>query len=123
VSLENYGLSLSDELRAITAVEADKRTDLQKEYLLKFFKLTDPELKKKQDAVATAKKPLPIDPRLKELQESLALVSKPVPLDPTLAQLRADTDQSTKQSSNERLTAAQDLVWALINSPAFLFNR
>jgi len=25
--------------------------------------------------------------------------------------------------ANERLTAAQDLTWALINSPAFLFNR
>ena len=59
VAIENFGLGLSDELRAIVAVEADKRTDLQKEYLSRFFKLIDPELKKKQQAVADAKKPLP----------------------------------------------------------------
>ena len=123
LAIETFGLGLSDELRAIVAVDAGQRTDLQKEYLARFFKLTDPELKKKNEAVAAAKKPLPIDPRLKELQESLTMVSKPVPLDPGLAQLRADTDQSTKQIANERLTAAQDLCWALINSPAFLFNR
>ena len=73
--------------------------------------------------MADAKKPLPIDPRLKELQESLKLVNRPVPLDPTLAQLRTDAEQSAKLIANERLTAAQDLTWALINSPAFLFNR
>ena len=123
VATENLGLSLSDELRAILAVDAGMRTDPQKEYVSRFYKLTDPELKKKQQAVADAKKPLPIDPRLKELQESVKLVSKPVPLDPTLAQLRADAEQSAKQVANERLTAAQDLAWALINSPAFLFNR
>ena len=30
---------------------------------------------------------------------------------------------SAEQQKNERLTGAQDLAWALINSPAFLFNR
>jgi mono/diheme cytochrome c family protein len=123
VATENAGLGLSDELRAIVAVEAAQRTDLQKEYVARFFKLIDPETKKRQQAVADAKKPLPIDPRLKELQESVGLVSKPVPLDKTLTQLRADTEQSTKQSADARLTMAQDLAWALINSPAFLFNR
>src|SRR5207237_10502303 len=88
VAIEAAGLALSDELRAIVAVDADKRTDLQKEYLARYFKLVDPEIKKKQKAVADAKKPLPIDPHLKELQESLTLVSKPVPLDFALAQLR-----------------------------------
>ena len=39
-----------------------------------------------------------------------------------LAQLRKDFEMSDTQLKNKRLTAAQDLAWALINSPAFLFN-
>jgi hypothetical protein len=32
-------------------------------------------------------------------------------------------DAAAEQQKNHRLTGAQDLTWALINSPAFLFNR
>ena len=67
--------------------------------------------------------PLPIDQKLKELRDTLAELSKPVPLDPKLVQLRQDVEMSKQQMANPRLTAAQDLAWALINSPAFLFNR
>ncbi len=38
-------------------------------------------------------------------------------------QLRADAEQSKTQLENIRLTAAEDLTWALVNSPAFLFNH
>jgi hypothetical protein len=30
---------------------------------------------------------------------------------------------STRQAADRRLTAVQDLAWALINSPAFFFNH
>ncbi len=117
------GLGYSDELRAIVSLDADKRDEQQKAVVAKHFRLIDPEVAKRNAALAEAKKPLPIDPRLKELQDSLVMVSKPVPLDTTLVQLRKDTEQSTKQVADARLTAAQDLSWALINSPSFLFNR
>jgi hypothetical protein len=73
--------------------------------------------------VEESKKPLPIDPRLKELQENVAYYNRPVPTDPVLVQLRRDVEISAKQIADQRLTAAQDLAWALINSPAFLFNH
>ncbi|HXX92606.1 MAG TPA: hypothetical protein VEN81_03175 [Planctomycetota bacterium] len=117
------GLGLSDELRAILSTEPDRRTDDQKNLLVRYYQKVDADLAKRHAAVAEAKRPLPIDPHLKELQESLVQVSKPVPLDAALVQLRADAAQSTKQLADSRLTAAQDLAWALINSPAFLFNR
>ncbi len=40
-----------------------------------------------------------------------------------LVQLRLDVQESTRKIANRRLTAVQDLAWALINSPAFLFNH
>ena len=102
---------------------AEQWTDAQKAAAAKFFRLVDADLRAKATAVAESRKPLPIDPHLKELRETLAYVSRPVPLDPILAQLRRDAELSTKQIANRRLTAAQDLAWALINSPAFLFNH
>ncbi len=60
---------------------------------------------------------------LVSLEKRKAELSQPTPDDPMLVQLREDAKQSTKQLENIRLTAAEDLTWALINSPAFLFNH
>ena len=60
---------------------------------------------------------------MEELKAALVMAERPVTDDPALVGLRADVDQSIQQAANRRLTAAQDLTWALINNAAFLFNR
>ena len=56
-------------------------------------------------------------------QAEIAQLKKTTPDDRILLQLRTDFEASKKQLGSMRLTAAQDLAWALINSPAFLFNH
>ena len=122
-SAQPVGLSLADDLKSILTTSADARSAEQKAYLLKYFRSVDADLRQRQSAVGASLQPLPVDPKLTELKTQVELASKPVPEDARLLQLRADVEASEKQVTNQRLTAAQDLAWALINSPAFLFNH
>ena len=117
----NFGLPKN--IDDLLAIAPDKRDDKQKAELLKHYRSVDGELKKLTKALADSKKPRAVDPKLKQLRGRLAKVSQPLPIDPKLKQLRADVELSKKQLTNPRLTVAQDIAWALINSPAFLFNR
>lgn len=102
---------------------APLRTPQQHAKLLDHYRELNPELRKLEQALALARKALPEDPKVKELEMSLARASKPIQTDAALIQLRQDAELSTKQLANRRLTGVQDLAWALINTPAFLFNR
>jgi WD40 repeat protein/mono/diheme cytochrome c family protein len=117
------GLSYPEEVAAILGNPAKERSEAQRKALLAFFAKADPGLLKRSTALADAQKPLPVDPKLKTLRDKLAEVSQPVPVDSRLAQLKSDLEMSTRQVADKRLTAAQDIAWALINSPAFLFNH
>jgi hypothetical protein len=123
VDKTDVGLSLADEFKAILAVPAAQRKAEQSAHLAKHFKAVDQEFRNLQAALGVANQPLPVDPKLVELQGKLELVSQPIPPDGRLLQLQADVKNSEAQLGNKRLTAAQDVVWALINTPAFLFNR
>ncbi|RMG40138.1 MAG: DUF1553 domain-containing protein [Planctomycetota bacterium] len=114
---------LPQNILAILRTPAEKRSKKQQDELAKFYRDADGTLAALRKQLAEAKKPLPADPKLKELEAKLAEASKPVPVDPELAELRRAVELSTRQLQNARLTVAQDLAWALINSPAFLFNH
>ena len=102
---------------------AGQRTPEQASAILDFYRDSDGEFWKRKLAVAKAAEPLPQDPKLTELKMNLNKAEEPIQLDPYLLQLRLDAQASTRQTLNPRLTAVQDLAWALINSPGFLFNH
>ena len=91
--------------------------------LRKFFNENDASTKALKTALANAKQPWPADPELKELQDAVTRASRPLPLDPRLIVLTRAVDLSTQQLADKRLYGAQDIAWALINNPAFLFNH
>jgi WD40 repeat protein len=117
------GLGLPGDLDKILAIPAEARDDAQRAAVVEFFASREAEYRKQQMAFADAKRPVPTDPKIVQLQNRLAEVSRPVPEDLKLVQLRQDYEMSKKQLENKRLTGVQDLAWALINSPAFLFNH
>jgi hypothetical protein len=87
------------------------------------FKNSNPERIKLAKSLAEAQKSLTPDPKIKELQGVVALAQKPVPVSSRIARLRRAMDLSKGQLGKKRLIGAQDIAWALINTPAFLFNR
>ena len=117
------GLGLPEiHLAELAKPESKWDKELAKEFKDSFAK-DDPKLTELKQVVAKAETPLMIHDEIKKLREKLARFQMPLPPDAKLAQLDADVKTSESQLANERLTAAQDLAWALINSPSFLFNR
>jgi WD40 repeat protein len=117
------GLDLPEDFRAYVATTPELRTEAQTASLLAYLRLMDDTFRARQAAVEAARTPLPPDARLVQLESELAALKQPLPPDAELERLRADVEQSVRQSATARLTVAQDVAWALINSPAFLFNH
>ena len=102
---------------------AASRSKEDKAAITAYWTENDPELVKRRLTFATSQMPLPTDPGIIERRGLVAKAEDPIRIDPKLMQFRADVEQSKTQNVNRRLTGSQDLVWALVNTPAFLFNR
>jgi hypothetical protein len=117
------GFGISSDIKKIFALAPGKRSPQQKKKLSDTYKNTDPERTKLAKILTDARKPLPGDPKIKELQGKLTVAGKPVLLPPKIARLRRALALSKGQLAKKRIVGAQDLAWAIINTPAFLFNR
>ncbi|AMV18060.1 DUF1549 domain-containing protein [Planctomyces sp. SH-PL14] len=116
-------IGVPENVQKIAKVEAAKRKPNQKKVIEDFFRNQDAKQKELQTAFDAASKPRNVDPVLVDLQAKLEEAGVPLPIDPKFARLERATKLSEEQLKTARLTAAQDIAWALINSPAFLFNR
>jgi hypothetical protein len=110
-------------VKAIFAVAADKRSPAQKKQLSAAYKKANPTYIALAKSLATARVPLPVDPKLTALKAKLTTAQMPVPIPARIAHLRRAMKISQSHLGNKRLIGAQDIAWALINSPAFLFNH
>lgn len=100
-----------------------KRSEAEQKALAAYVEKNNEDLAKLVANHLAQKRPLPADPKMTGLKAALTKAETPVSEPQPLVQLRSDTNYSIEQAANRRLTAAQDLVWALVNSPSFLFNR
>lgn len=116
-------LGLPEAFASGLAVPAESRSDDTLASLIAYLGKTDAGVRELEKQVAAARTPVPVDPGITAIERQLAELRKPIQIDPMLLRLREDVSQSEKQLQNQRLTAAEDLTWALINSPAFLFNH
>ena len=111
------------DIQQILAKKLDKRNAAEKKKLLDYYSKADSKLQAQIKAVAESRKPRPTDPKLVQLRNHLLAMQNVRPVDRKLTRLRNDVQLSAGQAKQNRLIAAQDLTWALINSPAFLFNH
>ncbi len=116
-------LGVSARVAELVALPAERRSPAQQAELVNLMLRQDPAFERAGKELAAAMLPLPRKPEIIAIEGELAEAEKPVPDDLGIVRLRSDVAVSTEQVADRRLTAIQDLAWALINSPAFFFNH
>ncbi len=116
-------IGLPIDIASIVDISEDARSEDQRGKLLGYFTENDPGSQEHQKKVSDAKMSRPVDPGLLKLRKKLARVEVPTSPDPKLMRLERAMKLSEEQLKSRRLTLVHDIAWALINSPAFLFNH
>jgi len=122
-SLTPLNLGVPETAARLLAIPAERRTAAEAALVAEIARLRDPKRLAATAELRAAAEPLPPDPGIVARRAELAEAEKPVADDPAIVRLRSDLAASTRQVADRRLTAVQDLTWALINSPAFFFNH
>lgn len=110
-------------ITATVTLSPSKRTEAQIQELHAWVAHNDASLRDLRAKLLVQQRPLPSDAKMEELKAELTRAQVGVTDDPKLLEMRQDVKMSIEQAANRRLTAAQDLTWALINNSAFLFNH
>jgi hypothetical protein len=119
----DLALGLPESLSALAAVPRTSWNGAFAKEGLDYLKASSSELLALRATVQRESQPLPEDEQVVTLKKRIERLAASLPDDSRLVRMRADAKESESQIANARLTAAQDLSWALINSPAFLFNH
>jgi len=116
-------LGLPESLYAVALQPKEARTETVNKEAIDYFRLSSAELKSLKGTIDLENKPLPEDEQVVAIKKRIERLSVPMADDSRLVRLRNDAKESESQRQQLRLTAAEDITWALINSPAFLFNH
>ncbi|TWT43517.1 WD domain, G-beta repeat [Thalassoglobus neptunius] len=118
-----YTPGTSKAITDILAKSIEDRSEEEQKTLVEFYNQQDDQLRLLKEKLEREQQPLPEDPRVTILKMSVEKQKEPLVEDPQLVRLTRAVKLSEEQLQQQRLTIVQDLTWALINSPAFLFNR
>ncbi len=116
-------IGLSENLQALASTLPEQWSELDLESPKAYVRETSAERKEHVARLGRENMPLPEDELVATLLKRIERLSQPVADDSLLVRMRVDVKESATQKSKSRLTAAEDITWALINSPAFLFNH
>ncbi|MEM8678572.1 MAG: DUF1553 domain-containing protein, partial [Planctomycetota bacterium] len=114
---------LTPELRAIVDTPLASRTEEQQAELIDHFLQANEQYREADAALTEAERPVPPDPQEEQLKARVAELEQPLAPDAKLVRLQRAVELGAKQLATKRMTAAQDIAWALINSPEFLYNH
>ncbi|MEZ6095841.1 MAG: DUF1549 domain-containing protein [Pirellulaceae bacterium] len=117
------GISVSDELLTTLVREPAQWSEASKMQFQSLVRNGSPRRKMLEEELMAASQPLDVPEEVIALRQEVERLSIETPKDMRWLTLERDVETSARQMESSRVTIAQDLVWALINSPEFLFNH